>query len=777
MFTDMKSMAQSNDQTRLESNLVQESVSQSYADRINPLYSSDVKRDIKQNRKIIFGKSQTTGKRQEDEAKTYSKSRENTHLQKVFEKWNRPVPNIFGNENYHSLYYGSTTYGLKLPKTDRKSPKVAKAVVTNPKTNSANTAKTSKEYYRLLSPNENLSPFSQKRQIISQNNSNLKESSTVAKSDPLSESLNGNNRKKGTCEEQRIQEALQISSRNSSNNLSKKEQHMIIQQQVEKAIKNHKIFLIRGDIPYLEDSLKKRGWVQKYESTKSRNLPYGSVASLDAPSLGTIQNQDGSLNEKAIIFHALKHTSPNFIWDCRNEFVDWNSSIKQDTLLNRFQKSFIYTSKLGMATILQDAHWYYEDNVSSVQCPRNYNVGRERNTFVEDYRRTAAVSLLKWFVDRVKEEAELIGVGANQISAKQIEFAIKRCEDYVAEVGDEYLDRSEIEIPYQEWDSFIDDYTKVVHYGNGLLPLEQDNLASTEGLSIHEMYKQAVQTLKKVEDIDPQYKLNGMRNIWILKPSDLCCGTGIVISHKLTHIIKKIHDSPKDYFVVQKYIERPLLVHDTKFDVRQWYLVTKSYPLNIWIYKEALLRFSSRPFTFSHYHEAVHICNTAVQCKYADQKNSVRSQDWDCEKINDYLKKSGHKGEPWYDEIYPKMCEAIVATTIAAQEHMDKRRCSFELYGADFMIMDDLSVWLIEINTNPRMHPPSTRVTARLYPEVLESLIKVILDYPTNPKADTGNFVLAYQQQVTNFQPYLGANMFILGKGINAKQKSALPQP
>lgn len=70
------------------------------------------------------------------------------------------------------------------------------------------------------------------------------------------------------------------------------------------------------------------------------------------------------------------------------------------------------------------------------------------------------------------------------------------------------------------------------------------------------------------------------------------------------------------------------------------------------------------------------------------------------------------------------MCEAIIATMLAAQQHMDKRRCSFELYGADFMVMNDLSVWLIEINTNPRMHPPSTKVTERLYPEVMESLVK-----------------------------------------------------
>lgn len=70
------------------------------------------------------------------------------------------------------------------------------------------------------------------------------------------------------------------------------------------------------------------------------------------------------------------------------------------------------------------------------------------------------------------------------------------------------------------------------------------------------------------------------------------------------------------------------------------------------------------------------------------------------------------------------MSQAIVLTMLAAQEHLDRRHCSFELYGADFMVLEDLSVWLIEINTNPRMHPPSSRITQRLYDSVLESLVK-----------------------------------------------------
>ena len=72
---------------------------------------------------------------------------------------------------------------------------------------------------------------------------------------------------------------------------------------------------------------------------------------------------------------------------------------------------------------------------------------------------------------------------------------------------------------------------------------------------------------KKLAIYDEQFgRIDGANNIWIVKPSYTARGHGIYITDKMKDIIgnKKLTQSK----VVQKYIEKPFLINERKFDVR-----------------------------------------------------------------------------------------------------------------------------------------------------------------------------------------------------------------
>ena len=54
--------------------------------------------------------------------------------------------------------------------------------------------------------------------------------------------------------------------------------------------------------------------------------------------------------------------------------------------------------------------------------------------------------------------------------------------------------------------------------------------------------------------------------------------------------------------VVQRYISRPYLINDTKFDMRIYVLVTSFHPLVLYLYQDGLVRFASGMFFCIFYH-------------------------------------------------------------------------------------------------------------------------------------------------------------------------------
>ena len=114
---------------------------------------------------------------------------------------------------------------------------------------------------------------------------------------------------------------------------------------------------------------------------------------------------------------------------------------------------------------------------------------------------------------------------------------------------------------------------------------------------------------------------------------------------------------------------------------------------------------------------------------------------------------------------------------------MDNRKNSFEFYGYDFMLDDDMRVWLIEVNSSPSMDQ-GTPTTEVLVDRVLTDLPKVVIDYPKSGyrrDCDTGGFVLIHRAAVEVARPPAAVKeLLIEGKKMkvkNTKKKVPIQPP
>ena len=180
------------------------------------------------------------------------------------------------------------------------------------------------------------------------------------------------------------------------------------------------------------------------------------------------------------------------------------------------------------------------------------------------------------------------------------------------------------------------------------------------------------------------------------------------------------------------------------------------------MYKDCYLRFCTQQFTLDSTQQSVHLCNYSIQKYYKnDQTRDHELPDenmWSSsEFVEKYLAKRGLAAK-WSELIYPGMKQAILNSMLSTQDIVEARKNTFELYGADFMLGDDLKPWLIEINCSPTM-AKSTEVTKILCDVVLEDVCRVVLDRRWNKNADTGRFELIYKANPVTVPNYLGVDL------------------
>ncbi|XP_064093298.1 LOW QUALITY PROTEIN: uncharacterized protein LOC135206044 [Macrobrachium nipponense] len=468
-----------------------------------------------------------------------------------------------------------------------------------------------------------------------------------------------------------------------------------------------------------------------------------------------------------LVARLLRNVEPNFLWTWTRDSISFKH-LSREQLVNRFPNT-PFTTKYGLCETLQQLHWFSEAAGVDTFVPRGYCIGHEdeRTAFIHDYRTTACLNVLKWVTERYGThgpQAVSDPHGEERVPTKRVRQALAHVEQFIQSCCHDDLDSPPpITLKDHEWDSLIAAHYKIVHMDKKIKISNQAQL--------QQLVSECESAVERVVPFWPQLSMDGLRNLWIVKPGAQSRGRGIFMMNHLEEILALVQ-SPLIYetkYVVQKYMERPLLIHNTKFDIRQWFMVTDWNPLHVWVYKECYLRFCSQQYDLTNNNEAIHLSNNAIQCKYLNGERSGELPEenmWDCQQFKEYLR--GLKKEHMWDEvIYPGMRDALVAAMLAAQVEMDTFKHGFELFGADFMLTEDLRPWLIEINSSPCM-APTTSVTRRMCAQCLQDVVKVVIDYKHVKTADTGHFELAYRDSEKSIPnpPYLGVNLQVVGRQI-----------
>lgn len=204
----------------------------------------------------------------------------------------------------------------------------------------------------------------------------------------------------------------------------------------------------------------------------------------------------------------------------------------------------------------------------------------------------------------------------------------------------------------------------------------------------------------------------------------------------------------KNFF---QYIERPLLVYNTKFDIRSYFMVTiEEDCITAWAHPICSFKFASQEFTLESTHESIHITNSSIQQKYMlsryDDSPLPLDHLWSNIEFIDHLKRIG-EGYRFDSDIYPAMKRALKALTVGSLPHIDLKPGRFELFGVDWILARDFSLHLLEVNYAPGLGYIAN-VSKFVCGSIMEDVVKVTVDYMRHRSTDTGGFEKIFQTPI-----------------------------
>ena len=155
--------------------------------------------------------------------------------------------------------------------------------------------------------------------------------------------------------------------------------------------------------------------------------------------------------------------------------------------------------------------------------------------------------------------------------------------------------------------------------------------------------------------------------------------------------------------VVQKYIERPLLINNKKIDIRLYVLLTDVDPLQLYIFNDGIVSFCTDDFSTDSEqfkNKFVHLSNYSINKN--NEKYNSKEHRWKLSSLWKYMK--SERGTDC-DLLWEKTKDVCLKSILCgldkiredSKEKQKSHYSSFKLIGIDIMFDEDLKPWLLEV--------------------------------------------------------------------------------
>ncbi|MEO1601120.1 MAG: hypothetical protein AAFU49_11745 [Pseudomonadota bacterium] len=216
--------------------------------------------------------------------------------------------------------------------------------------------------------------------------------------------------------------------------------------------------------------------------------------------------------------------------------------------------------------------------------------------------------------------------------------------------------------------------------------------------------------------------------VWIVKPTDLFGGQGMVLTDDVSTI-----DLSQDQ-VVQHYVDRPHLVNGHKAHLRTYVLITGSEPLRAWFYRDGLVRFAPARFEKGDgwlSRSDMHITNTALHEGHPGVRfnpdPSVENDGtvWGLAAFAREVVPEAEAREAFWqslEDIARRLLNVVARDGLFTLQAKAGRTFRPKLIGLDIVLDEGLRPWLLEIQRMPGQtgEGPVNTVNTRLCRTIFE---------------------------------------------------------